>query len=157
MIEIDIPGRGSYQFRHAVIDVNGTIACDGILMPGVANRLQTLRQLVDVHLLTADTHGGQDTIDHELGMTAHRLPSATGQTEQKAAYVRSLGSHEVVAIGNGANDSLMVDEAALGIAVIGPEGAATATLQQADVVVADILMALDLLLRPKRLVATLRT
>ena len=50
----------------------------------------------------------------------------------------------------------MLQEAALGIAVLGPEGLAAEALLAADVVVASIEDALDLLLRPHRLVATLR-
>ncbi len=62
----------------------------------------------------------------------------------------------VVAIGNGRNDRMMLDAAALGIAVCGAEGAAAETLEAADIVVGRIVDALDLLLHPKRLVATLR-
>ena len=50
----------------------------------------------------------------------------------------------------------MLREAALGIAVVGGEGAAAAALREADVVVTDVLAALDLLLNPRRLMATLR-
>ncbi len=50
----------------------------------------------------------------------------------------------------------MLAAAALGIAVPGPEGAAAVTLAAADVVAPDILVALDLLTHPQRLVATLR-
>jgi soluble P-type ATPase len=62
----------------------------------------------------------------------------------------------VVAIGNGANDALMLEHAALGILVMGGEGAAVEALLRARVVVTDICEALDLLLFPKRLIATLR-
>jgi soluble P-type ATPase len=62
----------------------------------------------------------------------------------------------VVAIGNGRNDRKMLDVAALGIAVCGAEGAAAETLQAGDIVVGRIVDALDLLLHPKRLMATLR-
>ena len=51
---------------------------------------------------------------------------------------------------------MMLAAAALGIAVCGAEGAAAETLQVADVVVIRIVDALDLLLHPKRLMATLR-
>jgi soluble P-type ATPase len=44
----------------------------------------------------------------------------------------------------------------VGIAVVEGEGAAVATLLAADVVTRDIHDALDLLLSPRRLVATLR-
>ena len=42
--------------------------------------------------------------------------------EEKRTHVRALGSSTVVAIGNGANDVPMLDEAALAIAVLGREG-----------------------------------
>jgi soluble P-type ATPase len=50
----------------------------------------------------------------------------------------------------------MVASAALGIAVVQEEGASTETISVADVVMPDILSALDILLFPKRLIATLR-
>ncbi len=51
----------------------------------------------------------------------------------------------------------MLDRAALAIAVIGGEGAAMSTLTKADMVVQSIQVALDLLLEPRRIVASLRT
>ena len=51
----------------------------------------------------------------------------------------------------------MLQESALGIAVIQTEGAAAPTIQAADVVALDILDALELLTNPLRLVATLRS
>jgi soluble P-type ATPase len=50
----------------------------------------------------------------------------------------------------------MLREAAVGIAVVGPEGPAVGALATADVVVASLDDALGLLRSPKRLVATLR-
>jgi soluble P-type ATPase len=61
-----------------------------------------------------------------------------------------------VAIGNGRNDALMLKRAALGIAVVQTEGAATAALLAADLVTPGIIEVLDLLLHPDRLRATLR-
>ena len=78
------------------------------------------------------------------------------EQEQKAALINQLGSEHVVAIGNGANDTDMLKAAAIGIAVLGPEGLCAETLLAADVVVTSITDALDLLLVPKRLIATLR-
>ena len=65
-------------------------------------------------------------------------------------------SREIIAIGNGANDQLMLKRAHLGIAVIGLEGASMLTLQSADLVVNKIEDALGLLIEPQRLKATLR-
>ncbi|MCL5957897.1 MAG: HAD family hydrolase [Chloroflexi bacterium] len=156
MIEVDIPRAGKYLLRHAVLDVNGTIACDGRIRPKVAQRLQVLRSYMSVSLLTADTHGRQASIDAQLGFQAVRLKGAIPEDEEKASFVRALGAGETVAIGNGANDAMMLKEAALGIAVLGKEGLAFSTLQGCDIVVSDVVDALDLLLVPKRLLATLR-
>ena len=60
-------------------------------------------------------------------------------------------------MGNGRNDALMLKEAALGIAVIQEEGGAVETLLAADIVTHSVLVALDLLLNPLRLTATLRS
>jgi P-type E1-E2 ATPase len=155
VIEISIPGLGEQQFEHVVLDVNGTLAGDGRLLEGVQERLNRLGQLVQIHLITADTHGAQAIIDQQLGLTAIRIPPAN-QADAKLAYIHQLGPHTVVAIGNGANDCLMLQHAALGIVVIGQEGAAVETLLRAKVVVNDVRAALELLLYPSRLIATLR-
>jgi soluble P-type ATPase len=49
----------------------------------------------------------------------------------------------------------MMEEAGLGICVIGKEGASAETMGKADVVVTNILDALDFLLKPLRHQATL--
>lgn len=155
MIELHIPGRGVIQLDHLVCDVNGTLALDGRLLDPAANALARLRDRLTVHLLTADTHGRQDEIDRALGLQAVRIPPGP-EAEAKAAYVRTLGAARVAAIGQGANDAAMLREAALGIALLSPEGLATAALAAADVLAPDIAGALALLEHPLRLVATLR-
>ncbi len=152
MMEIIVPGRGTYTLQHAVFDVNGTLAVDGKLIKGVPELIAALRRKLEVHLLTADTHGRQSEIDAILGFPAHRIGKAVG----KAEYVRQLGAGGVVAFGNGANDTAMLEAASLGIAVMGREGLAVRTLMVADIVVADIRDGILLLLRPDRMIATLR-
>lgn len=155
MIEIDVPGRGLLRLSHLVLDVNGTLAVDGLLIDGVPERLAALRERLTLHLLTADTHGGQAAIDSLLGLTAHRLAPG-GERGQKAEFVNQLGAAGVAAIGNGANDAGMLEAAALSIAVIEREGASGEAIAAADVVVVGVANALDLLLNPRRLIATLR-
>ena len=155
MIELDIPGRGTVSLRYAVFDVNGTLAVDGVLIDGVAEPLNQLRQQLEVTMLTANTHGGQARIDAQLGTTS-TIIQAGSEREQKADFVESLGAEQVVAFGNGGNDVGMLKAAAIGIAVLGNEGLNVEALQAADVVATSIHDALDLLLKPKRLVATLR-
>jgi len=156
MIQIDIPNSRSLRLDHLVLDVNGTLAVDGLLLPGVAERLAKLRELLALHLLTADTHGRQTEIDSELGLKAVIMRTNAPEAEQKRDYVDNLVAERVVAIGNGENDRLMLRRAALGIAVLGPEGLALAALREADGLAPNIEAALDLLLNPRRLIATLR-
>jgi P-type E1-E2 ATPase len=138
-----------------VSDVNGTLAQDGDLLPGVAEALLALRDRLELHLLTADTHGKQAAIDRQLGLQAVRIP-AGGESERKAAYVKELGSASVIAFGQGANDAGMLKEAVIGIAVVSYEGLAIETLTSADMLVPDIQSGLALLEHPLRLVASLR-
>jgi P-type E1-E2 ATPase len=159
MIEIDIPGSKTLQLKHLVLDVNGTLALDGVLLPGIVEQLAALKEKLQIHLLTADTHGRQQEIDRQLDLTATILPPPTPTTSQrslKAAFVERLGVEHVVAIGNGNNDAGMIQAAELGIAVLGPEGLSTQALAAASIVCASINDALDLLLHPNRLRATLR-
>gem|GEM_PF-236018 len=155
MIELNIPGRGLIQLEHLVTDVNGTLAVDGQLIDGLARELRNLRDRLEIHLLTADTHGKQAAIDMQLGLQGVRIQPGN-EAEQKAEFVRRLGADRVVAIGQGANDSAMLEQAALGICVGSTEGAAVETLLAADIFVPDIFTALQLMEKPLRIVATLR-
>jgi len=74
----------------------------------------------------------------------------------KARLVEEIGPNSVAAIGNGRNDAAMFRKVKLGIAVVGPEGCAAELLAVADIVVHDIRDALDLLIYPLRMTATLR-
>lgn len=155
MIELTIPGRGPLRIAHLVTDVNGTLAVDGVLIDGIAERLTFLRDRLEIHMLTADTHGRQAAIDELLRLKATRIQPGN-EALTKADFVRELGAETVVAIGQGANDAEMLKVAALGICVMSKEGVATETLISADMVVPDIFAALDLLDSPLRIIASLR-
>jgi soluble P-type ATPase len=155
MIKIDFPGNNALHLEHLVFDVNGTLAVDGKLIDGVPERLERLKPLLSLHLLTADTHGKQIEIDRALGLTAIRITSGQ-EAEQKGNYIQQLGSGSTAALGQGANDRLMLQEAGLGICLISPEGTAVETLQAADLVIGGICQALDLFLNPLRITASLR-
>jgi P-type E1-E2 ATPase len=155
MLSIEIPGWERLEIAHLLCDLNGTLAVDGHVSEAVADRVRALRASLDIHIATADTFG---TAAQLAGLGARLQVLGPGnQTAAKAAIVQALGASRTVAVGNGRNDAAMLREAALGIAIVGREGAAPQTLLAADVVVARIEDALDLLLYPKRLMATLRT
>lgn len=155
MIELNVLGRGLISLEHLVCDVNGTIAVDGQLLEGVTRSLNTLRDRLEIHLITADTHGRQEAIDNRLNLKAVRIQPGE-ERRQKEAFVHQLGAEKVVAIGQGANDAGMLKAAAIGICVLSPEGTSVEALMAADLFAKDILTALELLEKPMRLVATLR-
>ena len=155
MLTVEIPGRAPLTLNHLVLDYNGTIAEDGIVIEGIAERLEELKNLLSICVITADTHGTAAKRCEGLPLEVLTYPTVEVGTI-KAEQVKAL-SGGVVCIGNGYNDILMSDAADLSIAVIGKEGCCGALLQHADVVVTDILDALDLLLKSGRLRATLRT
>jgi P-type E1-E2 ATPase len=154
VLELAIPGWGYLELNHLVMDYNGTLALDGKVLEGVVERLDRLRHRLELHLVTGDTYGNVKSQASGLPV-ALTILQAGEQAQEKADYVRRLGGG-VVALGNGRNDVLMLRAADLGLAVLGPEGAYRGTLDAADVVVPGPLTALDLLLEPRRLVATLR-
>jgi P-type E1-E2 ATPase len=155
LITLRIPGVGNMRWDHVVLDLNGTLALDGQVLPGVAERLLRLEEAVNVHVVTADTRGTASEVADRLGLRLRRVQGLQ-QAEQKQRFLQGLGPQYVIAIGNGNNDALMLEAASLGIAVVGPEGCATRALAAADLVVRDILEALDLPLNPERILATLR-
>jgi P-type E1-E2 ATPase len=155
LIQIEVPGWNTFELEHLVLDLNGTVALDGEPIAGVGDRVAALSQHLIVHLATADTHGQAEETSRRLGCQLVRIERRY-EGSQKAALVERLGAAHVVAIGNGANDARMLSAASLGIAILGPEGLAVETLPAADVVVGCIEDALDLLLCPQRIMATLR-
>lgn len=155
MLHFDVPGTGSYEFDHLVLDMNGTLAADGVLLPGVQARLNQLREFLAIHVLTSDTFGKAQEIGVMLNLTIGIVNPIQGAVD-KRRYVAGLGSARTAAIGNGKNDIGMLEEAAFSIAVIGPEGAHAGVLGAADCVVTDIRDALDMLLNEKRFIAANR-
>ena len=155
MLDINIPGAQPLRLSYLILDYNGTLACDGSILPGVAERLKILAEHLEIHIVTADTFGSVRTQVAHLPVQLAIIPPEK-QAQAKAAYIEKLGLANSVAIGNGRNDALMLQQAALGIAVMQTEGAATAALLAAEIVTPGIVDALDLLLHPDRLKATLR-
>lgn len=155
MLEVVVPERGKQTYHRLVLDFNGTLARDGALLPVVAERLLALSSLLSAHVVTADTFGNATASLAGLPLQLTILdPEAQG--EAKATLVEGLGANRTVAVGNGANDAAMLEKAGLGIVVNGSEGCARETLLAADIVAPDIGTALDLLLKPERLIATWR-
>jgi P-type E1-E2 ATPase len=152
MLHIAVPGEDHLRIERLLLDVNGTLTLDGALLPGVKPRVRKLGEEVAVWLVSADTFRTAEDIAVELGAQYRRATTSL----RKLGLLDTLGSESCAAIGNGRNDEALLREAALGIAVIGPEGATASALSAADIVCGSITDALDLLANPRRLAATLR-
>ncbi|RJP84802.1 MAG: ATPase P [Desulfobacteraceae bacterium] len=156
MMDLSIPGYGELKLQHVVMDYNGTLAVDGILLSGVKAALEKLARHMTLHVLTADTFGKAKAGLEGVPCTVHILPEADQQAG-KLDFVKTLGAEKTVSIGNGRNDQRMLKASRLGIAVILGEGASLETLLAADIVCTSIVSALELLFHPLRLTATLRS
>lgn len=156
MLELPIPGFKNLHLQHLVLDYNGTLACDGRPLKGVRERVEALAADLTIHILTADTFG---TVQDRVAAWPCRVEVIPGEreAEAKVKYIQGLGAEQTVAVGNGRNDRLMLKDAVLGIAVVQTEGTAQEALLAANLVAPGILEALDLLLHPQRLKATLRS
>jgi len=150
-IAIDIPGRQHLDLEYLLLDQNGTLSKRGELLPGVKERLDTLKDQVTIQILSGDSFGTLDAIAQELGVDAQTVETGA----DKKAVVDQLGGLRCVAIGNGYNDVEMFKASAMSIAVIGPEGASHAAIA-AQVLCVSINDALDLLIDTRMLVATLK-
>jgi soluble P-type ATPase len=155
VIEVDVPSGPNLELRYALVDFNGTLACDGVLIEGVAERVRALAGRLSIHVATGNTTGTAPFALAGLPIELHLMPPED-QAAAKRALIEQLGAAHVAAIGNGRNDREMLARAALAIAVIGREGCAGDAIAAADIVCTDVRDAFDLLMSPTRLVATLR-
>jgi soluble P-type ATPase len=152
---IDIPGWGNIDVENIVIDLNGTIATDGRISLDVKEKMKSLAKIAKIYILTADTHGTANEEASGMNVELIKIPEESSKMG-KFEFLKTLNLELTVVIGNGANDQLTLKEAALGIAVLGDEGVSVSAMKSADIVVKSVLDALDLLLKPKRLIATLK-
>ncbi len=155
MIKISIPGWGNSEIENIILDLNGTLATDGRIPSEVKKKMSSLSHEVKIYILTADTQGTASEESKDANAELLKV-SEEDSAKAKLSITESLDPTRTVVIGNGNNDHLLLKEAALGIAVIGDEGLSVSAIKNADIVVKNISDALDLFLKPKRLIATLR-
>ncbi len=144
-----------------LFDLNGTLAVDGEIPSAVKELVRELSKRARVFILSADTHGNLKDSAKDLGVEDLKIERKEGENEAEAKLrllrgLRGRFGGPVFAVGNGKNDRLILKEADVGICVIGKEGASVEALTAADVVVCSPEDAVMLLLREKRLLATLR-
>lgn len=156
MIKVSIPGKGTMTIENMVLDYNGTIAEDGNLKEGIREKIEKVHQMgIQIYILTADTFGNAKEQCQGLPVTLEVFDKENAALS-KREIVGNIGSKETVTIGNGNNDVEMFEESILSVAVIGDEGCAVKAIFAADIVCNNIIDAIDLVLYPDRIKATLR-
>lgn len=104
-IKIDIPGfgeRGQVDLRYIVSDYTGTLSRGGRLVAGVEDRLRRLKELVEIHVVSADSFGTASGQLAAIPLTPHIL-SGANHDRQKEQYPQQEGLdyQHVIALGNG--------------------------------------------------------
>jgi soluble P-type ATPase len=157
MILLNIPGYKSIEVKNVVFDFNGTIAEDGILIEGIKERIKELsNRNVNIVILTADPFGTEREQCMGLPVKIETFYKEN-VSEEKKKIVEKLGYGATVSIGNGRNDLEMFKSSIISIAAIGKEGCFAKALFGADIVVSNIMDAIELLLNNNRIRATMRT
>jgi len=149
MIILQRPGRTPLEVEFILLNFEGTLATDRRIHPKAKDKLNLLSKRTNIYILAK---GEQEAIRESLKkVNAEVVYFKEGEVSQgKLDLLRQLGAAKSVAIGNGVDDVPMLEEAGLGICIIGVEGARGEAIKKADVVFTDILHALDFLLKPMR-------
>jgi soluble P-type ATPase len=154
MISIQRPGMEPLDIHFVLIDLEGTLAMDGRVHPKAKDKVNLLSKRAAIYILTKSDRGKvEETLKK---MKVEILYVTEGDSsQQKLNVLQRLGSHQTAVIGNGLDDVQIMEHAGLGICVIGKEGLSAEAMAKADLVVTQVLDALDFLLKPLRQRATL--
>ena len=154
MISIQRPGMESLELHFVLIDFEGTLATDGRVHPKAKDKVNLLSKRVTVYILTKSS---KEKVEETLKKMKAEIFSMTegDSSQQKLDVLQRLGPHQTAVIGNGFDDVQIMEQAGLGMCVIGKEGSSPEAVAKADLVVTSVLDALDFLLKPLRQRATL--
>ncbi|MBM4307009.1 MAG: ATPase P [Deltaproteobacteria bacterium] len=154
MITLQRPGQTPLEIEYLLIDYEGTLAIDGRVHPKAKDKINLLTKRISVYILAKSE---QVKVEERLrNVKAEVFFLTEGEASgEKLNLLRRLGPEKTVAIGNGMDDAPILEEAGFSICVIGRVGASGETIKRADMVVTDILDALDFLLKPLRQKAAL--
>lgn len=154
MIHIQRSGQEPLEIDFILIDFEGTLASDCRVHPKAKDKLNLLAKRAKIYILTKKK---KELVEEVLRKVKAEIIYLTEgeSSKEKLDLLRQLGATRTVAVGGGADDGSMMEEAVLGLCVIGKAGASSEAVKNADVVFTDILDTLDFLLKPLRQRATL--
>jgi soluble P-type ATPase len=154
MITILRSGQEPLEIDFILLDFEGTLASDRRVHPKAKDRINLLSKRTKIYILTKEEKILMEEVLKKVKAEIIYLMEGEA-SQQKLDLLRQLGANRTVAIGNGVDDVPMIEEAGLGISVMGKEGTFSEAMKKADVVFMNILDALDFLLKPLRPKATL--
>jgi soluble P-type ATPase len=154
MITIQRPGQEPLEVEYILIDFEGTLASDCRVHPKAKDKINLLSKRVKIYILVKEE---KELVEERLRrVKAEICYSTEGEPSRwKLDWLRRLDPPRTLAIGNGVDDAPIIEEAGFSICVIGKEGTSIEAMKKADIVVSNIIDALDFLLKPLRQKATL--
>ena len=112
-MKLVIPEYKTLELDTIFLDMNGTIAVDGVIPPSVKERLIALSEQFRIYVLTADTHGNAKAQCEGLPVILETFPTGNAKEYKRELVKANRCKNASVAIGNGRNDEWMLKEAAL--------------------------------------------
>jgi len=149
----NIPQGESFEINTIVLDLNGTLTVNGILLEETKQLIIKLKELkYKIVLISGDIRGNAKTIADEL-----EIELLLGKTsDKKALQMNFFDKETTAAIGNARIDIGTFKNAKLSIATLQAEGIHTEILKYIDIIVPNINDALNLFINKKSLEGTLR-
>jgi soluble P-type ATPase len=154
MLSVLRPGQDPLEIDSIFVDFEGTLAADGRVHPKAKEKINLLSKRTRICLFAKGDRGTCEKSLRKIRAEIVYLAEGTASM-QKIDRLRAAGPKRTIVIGNGLDDVQALEEAGLGICVIGKEGASGEAMKQADLVVLNVMDALDFLLKPLRQKATL--
>ena len=154
MISIQRAGMENLEIQFVLIDFEGTLAMDGRVHPKAKDKVNLLSKRATIYILTKRDRGKVEETLRKMKVEILYVTEGDS-SQQKLNLLQRLGSHQTAVIGNGLDDVQIMEQAGLGMCVIGKEGSSAEAMAKADLVVTDVLDGLDFLLKPLRQRATL--
>ncbi len=154
MIRIERPGQSPLEIEFILLNFEGTLTTDRQVHPKAKDKINLLSKRTTVYVFAMQP---KEVVDERLRKVKAEVIYLTqgDASRTKLDWVRQLGPSRCAAIGNATSDVALMQEAGIGMYVIGREGSSGQALNHADVIFSDILDALDFLLKPLRQKSTL--
>jgi soluble P-type ATPase len=152
-MKYQVTGVGEIEINTIVLDLNGTLAVNGIIPAGVEEKLNKLKELgFEIILFTGNQRGDAQVQCDRLGIDFKQAKTS----EEKEALFLEYDVETTAAIGNARIDLGKFKHAKVSVATLQAEGIHTGILSEVDVIVPTINDALQFFIDADVFGATMR-